>query len=150
VSTKSGCQDSIIEATAVSFRFPLPKSPTTAKVNLAARAGAARNVPLASTPESVPTVYVYASRRQAVQPGDVVDAGAGVDAGAVPQGHEGVLRAAVRNEMIALRCVTLSATGRGQRDGGDGRGDHRDRSASSATSAILRTRPVASHSLHSR
>ena len=58
MSTKSGCQDSIIEATAVSFRVPLPKSPTTAKVNLPARAGAARNLPSASTPEPVPTVYV--------------------------------------------------------------------------------------------
>src|SRR5262249_1394969 len=34
VSTKSGCQDSIIEATPASLAFPLPKSPTTAKVNL--------------------------------------------------------------------------------------------------------------------
>ena len=56
MSTNSGCQDSIIEATAVSLLVPLPKSPTTAKVNLVARAGAARNVPLASTPEPAPTV----------------------------------------------------------------------------------------------
>jgi hypothetical protein len=56
VSTKSGFQDSIIEATATSFSFPLPKSPTTAKVNLPARAGATLNVPLASTPEPARTV----------------------------------------------------------------------------------------------
>src|SRR5262245_22376296 len=48
VSTKSGCQDSIIEATAVSFLVPLPKSPTTAQVNLAARAGAALKLPPAT------------------------------------------------------------------------------------------------------
>ena len=37
-------------------------------------------------------VGVAPPRRQAGQPGDVVDAGAGVDAGAVLQGHEGVVR----------------------------------------------------------
>lgn len=49
MSTKSGCQDSIIEATAVSLSFPLPKSPTTANVKRAAPAGAARNLPAAMT-----------------------------------------------------------------------------------------------------
>ena len=48
---------------------------------------------------------------QAGQPGDVADASAGVDAGAVLQRHEGVLPARLRNEMMALRCVTLSTTG---------------------------------------
>ena len=57
VSTKSGCHDSISEATAVSLPVPLPKSPTTAKVYFEARAGAARNRPVASAPESSSTVY---------------------------------------------------------------------------------------------
>lgn len=57
VSTKSGCHDSISEATAASSVVPLPKSPTTAKVNLERPAGAARNVPVASAPETPSTVY---------------------------------------------------------------------------------------------
>jgi hypothetical protein len=74
VSTKSGCHDSIIEATALSFLFPLPKSPTTANVNLAAPTGAARNLPSASTPESA-TEHSFVI----LQYGARIDAGTGID-----------------------------------------------------------------------
>jgi hypothetical protein len=41
----------------------------------------------------------------------MTDSRAGVDAGSVLQSTESWSRAEVRNEMMALRCVTLSATG---------------------------------------
>ena len=57
VSTKSGCQEPMSEATSDSFVVPLPLSPTTAKVNLDARAGAARKRPSASAPDCPSTLY---------------------------------------------------------------------------------------------
>ena len=79
----------------------------------------------------------------------MVDADAGVDAGAVLQGHEGVVgsRRAERDDGAPLRHA-LDDRAAGEHDGGDSLGDHLG--TRSATSASLRTRPVASHSLHRR
>ena len=70
-------------------------------------------------------VGVVDSRPEAGQPGDVVDAGAGIDARAVLQDHERVGRGrrAERDDGAALRHA-LGHGAAGQRDGGDGRGDH--------------------------
>ena len=73
-------------------------------------------------------VGVVHPRRQAGQPDDVVDPVTRVDAGAVLQGHEGVVpgRSAERDDGAA-RCHALGHRAARQRDGGagGGRSDHR-------------------------